>query len=122
MPVRISAVDLREAARKSAAVRAEAAERGEETPEVFLDVEVIIDRNAAAAFTALDSQPQQAGSPGPLRYVGTPRGLAGLISDVQRLGIADGVVLLARSEDQVVGLMLDELAPGLGSAKGFVPA
>ena len=108
MPVRISAVDLRDAARKSSAIRAQAQERGEAAPEVFLDVEVHIDRDAKAALRGLGDQERES-----VRYVGTPRGLAGLISDVQRLGIADGVVLLTRSEHQVADLMLDELAPGL---------
>lgn len=110
MSVRISAVDLRDAARKSAAIRSEAQQRGEAAPEVFLDVEVVIDRSASAAFRALEDQQREA-----LRYVGTPRGLAGLISDVQRLGIADGVVLVTSSERHVADLMLDELAPGLAS-------
>jgi len=117
MSVRIRATDLRDATRKSAAIRAEAEDRGEKTPEIFLDVEVIIDRDAATAFTTLDSRPTPIGSPAPLRYVGTARGLAGFISDVQRLGIADGVVLVTDAEDQVVGLMLDEMAPGLGAAR-----
>lgn len=120
MTVRIVAADLREAARKADAVRVDAVAHGDEIPEILLDVEVIIDRSAATAFTVLESQ-QQSASLRPLRYVGTPRGLAGLISDVQRMGIADGVVLLARSEGQVARLMLDELAPGLGG-KELVPA
>jgi hypothetical protein len=37
-----------------------------------------------------------------------------LIADVQRLGIADAVVLLPLGSSRVVELMLDELAPGLG--------
>ncbi|MBO0677762.1 hypothetical protein JRC04_09835 [Mycolicibacterium sp. S2-37] len=101
---RIQAPDLRAAARKAAAARAEGADA------VFLDIEVLIETDAAAAFRRADAR-----DPGArLRYIGTPRGLAGLIADVQRLGIADGVVLLTPDQDRVNRLMLEEMAPGLG--------
>lgn len=107
MAIRISAADLREAQRTSAAIRDAAAERGEPAPEILLDVEVVVERDVAAAFAA-------AGDLGPgVRYVGTPRGLAGLIADVRRLGIADGVVLVTPSREHVEDLMLAELCPGL---------
>ncbi|WP_458317646.1 hypothetical protein [Mycolicibacterium brisbanense] len=104
--VRIHAVDLQDAQRRAASQRAAAPERP-----VLLDIEVLIDRDARAAFEALGDVP--AGSA--LRYVGTPRGLAGLIADVQRLGIADAVVLKPLGDSPVADLMLDELAPGLAS-------
>jgi alkanesulfonate monooxygenase SsuD/methylene tetrahydromethanopterin reductase-like flavin-dependent oxidoreductase (luciferase family) len=110
MSVRIQAADLRDAARKSSAIRAEAAERGAQRPEILLDVEVTIDRDAASALRVWDSRSERDSA---LRYVGTPRGLAGLISDVRRLDIADGVVLVTPAKDQVLNLMLDELVPGL---------
>jgi hypothetical protein len=56
-----------------------------------------------------------------VRYIGTPRGLAGLIADVRRLGIADGVVLITAAGNHVVDLMLEELSPGL-RAPGRIPA
>lgn len=114
MSVRISATDLRDATRKTAAIKAEALACGVPTPEVLLDVRVLIEHSAAAAFAALDSEPAQDTSR--VRYVGTARGLSEYISDVQRLGIADGVVLLTSDRDHVTSLMLDELAPGLASA------
>jgi alkanesulfonate monooxygenase SsuD/methylene tetrahydromethanopterin reductase-like flavin-dependent oxidoreductase (luciferase family) len=117
MSVRIQAADLREAARKAEAVRRELVARDED-PTVYLDVEVVIDRDAAAAFR-VDSRRAPSGS---VRYVGTPRGLAGLIADVQKLGIADGVCLVTADEDRVVGLMLDELAPGLAPAEAALSA
>ncbi|MBN3456177.1 hypothetical protein [Mycolicibacterium sp.] len=104
--VRIHAVDLQDAQRRAAAQRAAAPERP-----VLLDIEVLIDRDTRAALTALSTVP--AGNT--LRYVGTPRGLAGLIADVQRLGIADGVVLKPLGDSPVADLMLEELAPGLAS-------
>jgi hypothetical protein len=110
--VRLRACDLRDATRKAAAIRAAAGDR--DAP-VYLDIEVLIERDTAEAFSALAALPkQQSRSPRPLRYIGTPRGLAGLIADVQRLGIADAVVLLPLGSSRVVELMLDELAPGLG--------
>ena len=111
MSVRIQAADLREATRRATAVRADLVARGED-PTVYLDVEVVIDHSAATAFRVDDAREARAAT---MRYVGTPRGLAGLISDVQRLGIADGVCLVTPAEHDVVGMMLDELAPGIGT-------
>ena len=102
--VRLRACDLRDATRKAAAIRAAAGDR--DAP-VYLDIEVLIERDTAQAFSALAALPeQQSRSPRPLRYIGTPRGLASLI--------ADAVVLLPLGSSRVVELMLDELAPGLG--------
>ncbi|MGU3502982.1 hypothetical protein [Mycobacterium sp. C31M] len=110
MIVRINATDLRHAARQSAALRADARALGEDEPEVLLNIAVVIDRQAKTAHASAAGQESTGAA---MRYVGTPRGLAGLIADVRRLGIADGVVLLTSAEHQVAGLMLDELAPGL---------
>jgi alkanesulfonate monooxygenase SsuD/methylene tetrahydromethanopterin reductase-like flavin-dependent oxidoreductase (luciferase family) len=111
--MRIRASDLRDAARKAAMVRADATAEGHRPP-VLIDVEVVIDRDAASArktLATLESTPE--GPPRPLRYVGTPRGLAGLIADIHVLDIADGVVLLPLAEG-VVGLIVDEVIPMLG--------
>jgi len=113
MPARIQAVDLRDAARKANALRAAMAEKGNSPDGLYLDIEVVIDTDAASAFRSFEGQ--TGASPASLRYVGTPRGLAGLIADVQRLGIADGVILKTPDEARVVELMLGELAPGLGA-------
>jgi hypothetical protein len=115
MPTRFQAADLRDAARKANVLRAELAEKDGGSGELYLDIEVVIDVDAASAFRAVEGQ--AANSCSALRYVGTPRGLAGLIADVQRLGIADGVVLKTSDEARVVDLMLGELAPGLGSQR-----
>jgi hypothetical protein len=109
---RVRAADLREATRTAARLRADS-----ENPAapVYLDIEVLIGRDPASAFAALAAVPETAReSPKPLRYIGTARGLAGLIADVQRLGIADAVVLLPLADCPVESLMLEELAPGLG--------
>jgi hypothetical protein len=108
--VRIQAVDLRAAIRKSAMVRADAATRGRP---VLVDVEVLIDRDAASArntLAALDAT----GPPETLRYVGTSRGLAGLIADIHILNIADGVMLLPLTQADVVDRIVDEVFPLLG--------
>lgn len=84
-------------------------------PEVLLDDEVIIEHDVATACDTFDSLPTVADSPGRLRYLGTARGPAGYISDVQRLGIADGVVVLTRNPDHVARLVLHQMAPGLGT-------
>jgi hypothetical protein len=104
--VRIHAVDLQDAQRRAATQRAAAPGQP-----VLLDIEVLIDRDTRTALRALDAV--DAGTA--LRYVGTPRGLAGLIADVQRLGIADYVVLKPLAGSPVTDLMLEELAPGLAS-------
>ncbi|MGJ6121112.1 hypothetical protein QN239_00815 [Mycolicibacterium sp. Y3] len=98
--VRLHAVDLQDAQRRAAELRA--ATPG--TP-VLLDLEVLIDRDTRSAFAALDG----VSTGGALRYVGTPHGLAGLIADVQRLGIADYVVLKPLAGSPVAELMLAEL-------------
>ena len=87
--VRVHAFDLQDATRQADKIRAASAGQ-DNPPPILLDIEVLIDRNVGSAFAALDRLPEPApGAPKPLRYIGTPRGLAGLISDVQRLGIAD---------------------------------
>jgi hypothetical protein len=79
---------------------------------VLLDIEVLIAPDSGAAFAALDRVPEASGC---VRYVGTARGLAGLIDDVQRLGIADAVILLPLDDTDVTHLMLEEMAPGLAA-------
>ncbi|MEK8069863.1 hypothetical protein [Rhodococcoides navarretei] len=93
-PVRIHASDLREAQQHTARLRAEAVERGEsaDSTAVFLDLEVHIAADARTArreFAGLDAPT----SPASIRYVGTPAGLASLISDVTAADVADGVTL-----------------------------
>ncbi|MDZ7884167.1 MAG: hypothetical protein U5N53_15275 [Mycobacterium sp.] len=92
--VRIQASDLREAQQRTARLRAEALERGESAAPaaVFLDLEIHIADDARTArreFAARDAPT----SPSSIRYVGTPAGLASLISDVTAADVADGVTL-----------------------------
>lgn len=99
--VRIAAADLQDAQRRAARSRAAG-------KPVLLDIEVLIDRGSRAAFQALERVPAS----GALRCVGTPRGLAGLIADVRRLGVADYVVLKPLADSPVADLMLEELLAG----------
>ncbi|MCZ4562832.1 hypothetical protein O4160_18475 [Rhodococcus sp. IEGM 1401] len=92
--VRIQASDLRESQQHRARLRAEAVDRGEsaDSTAVFLDLEIHIAADARTArreFAALDAP----SSPSSIRYVGTPAGLASLISDVTAADVADGVTL-----------------------------
>lgn len=84
---RIRATDLRRVAHRAAVAR-------DEHPgvDVVVDIDVMVDDDAAAARARVADN-----SDGPaadtLVYVGTPVGLAGLIADMHALGICDGVVL-----------------------------
>jgi hypothetical protein len=49
-----------------------------------------------------------------LRYVGTPRGLAGFIADVHTLGIADGVTLLPLRAADNADRIINDVLPTLG--------
>lgn len=92
--IRIVASDLREAQQQRTRLHAEAVDRGESADNlaVFLDLEIYIAADARTArreFAALDAP----ASPSSIRYVGTPSGLASLISDVTAADVADGVTL-----------------------------
>lgn len=94
--VRIRADDLRQAQQQSAGLRADAIERGESVA-VFLDLEIHIAADARTArreFAGLDAPTV----PASIRYVGTPSGLASLISDIAAADVADGVTLLPAGE------------------------
>ena len=81
--VRLSASDLQRAQRGTARLRAERT-----------DVDVILDITVAVpgSFRALDGD-----APGTLRYAGTVDGLTGLVADIERADVADGVTLIAAS-------------------------
>ncbi len=92
--VRIHADDLRQAQKRTVALRS-----GSDDVTVLLDIEVLVAATAAQAraeLRALDGLGPQPLTSG-IRYIGTPSGLAGLISDVVAAGVADGVTLLPLS-------------------------
>ena len=85
---RVRAADLRSLSHAASVARQQDPERS-----VLADVEVVVADDARTAREVLTA----AGGPaerGVLRYVGTLAGLAGLISDMYVLGLADGVVLI----------------------------
>lgn len=87
---RIRAADLRDAMKKTARSRAD----GQRA--VLIDIDVLVDDDASEAlrqYAEIDAQAREILAT-TLHYVGTPAGLAGLISDIRSLNIADGVVLV----------------------------
>lgn len=68
------------------------AKDGESTVTVILELEVHIAADARTARQELASSPT--GAPRTVRYVGTPSGLAGLISDIKSASVADGVQIV----------------------------
>lgn len=108
--VRIVATDLRDLSRKAAEVKLD-----RPGVPVLADIYVAVAKEAALARTELAT----AGVDVPensLVYVGTPRGLAGLISDIRALDIADGAVLrplTAGSETCCSSTYLDQLGKGI---------
>jgi alkanesulfonate monooxygenase SsuD/methylene tetrahydromethanopterin reductase-like flavin-dependent oxidoreductase (luciferase family) len=105
--VRGKATDLREATHKTTQAR-------EEHPgvDILVDIEVVIARDARAARETLDRLvDDRAGDT--LLYVGTPSGLAGLVTDIHRLGIAAGAVLVPLVEAGVLDLIREEVFPEL---------
>jgi hypothetical protein len=108
---RVRAADLRDAQRQSARLRAEA---GAEGCTVFVDIEVLIDGDARTAMRAAEQLGQSSAFDSALRYVGTPRGLAGFIADLHTLGIADGVTLLPLRAADNADRIIHDMLPALG--------
>jgi alkanesulfonate monooxygenase SsuD/methylene tetrahydromethanopterin reductase-like flavin-dependent oxidoreductase (luciferase family) len=109
---RIRVADLQGAQRESARLRAEADQQG---CTVFVEIEVLVDRDARTAISAAE-QLGQASSPSDsvLRYIGTPQGLAGYIADLHALGIADGVTLLPLRASEKSDRIINDVLPLLG--------
>jgi hypothetical protein len=90
--VRVVAPDLQQARRVRARIRA-----GGEDVAVILDVTVAVAGDFRSARTVLGSR---SGDGRTMRYAGTVAGLAGLISDIGRAGVADGVTLIGATPRQ----------------------
>jgi len=88
--VRVVAPDLQQARRVCARIRA----RGEDVA-VILDLRVAVAGDFRSARSALESQNCPT-----VHYAGTVDGLAGLISDIDRADVADGVTLIPASPRQ----------------------
>lgn len=91
--VRVAAPDLQEARRARARIRAGA----DDDVAVILDVTVAVGADFRSARTVFLSGGTDAST---VRYAGTVDGLAGLISDIEMAGVADGVTLLAAAPRQ----------------------
>jgi urease gamma subunit len=87
--VRVAAPDLQQARRVRARIRA----RGDDVA-VILDVTVAVASDFRSARSVLGSADHT------VHYAGTVEGLAGLISDIARADVADGVTLIAASPRQ----------------------
>ena len=98
---RVRAADLQGAQRQSAKLRDRT---------VFVDVEVLVDSDVRTAMRAAE----EFGPGSALRYVGTPRGLAGFIEDLHTLGIADGVTLHPLRAADNAERMIADVLPMLG--------
>jgi hypothetical protein len=83
--VRVAAPDLQQARRARARILA----RGQDVA-VILDVTVAVAADFRSARSVLDHSES-------VHYAGTVAGLAGLVSDIGRAGVADGVTLIPAS-------------------------
>ena len=92
--VRVAAADLKEARRVRARIRA----RGDDAA-VILDVTVAVAGDFRSARSVLGSTDHT------VHYAGTVDGLAGLISDIVRADVADGVTLISASPRQDLGVV-----------------
>ncbi|MFD6896767.1 hypothetical protein ACFWB0_19760 [Rhodococcus sp. NPDC060086] len=114
--VRVRAADLREARKIRDRVRAEAAAEGRDPDSltVLVDLEVIVDVEARAARRrAQEAWRRNGGGASGLSYVGTPRGLAGLIADIHAVKVADGVTLIPVAGRVTVDNIIDGTLPWL---------
>ena len=82
--VRLAASDLQRAQRERRGIRAE-----HDGVAVILDLEVAVAPDIRSVVAALPVDD------GTVRYAGTVDGLAGLIADIERAEVADGVTLIA---------------------------
>ena len=103
---RIRGVDLSDLARKSASQRLDHPD-----VDVVADIDVVIAAEARTARAMLSSDAHET-CDGTLLYVGTPPGLASLITDIHALGIVDGAVLIPRTA-AMADLIRDDVLPVL---------
>ena len=114
--VRIKASDLREAQKTTEHLHDSATHANGERPSVLLDVEILLAEDARAAraeLALLDAGLCVPEPPSTIRYVGTPKGLAGLIADITVVGVADGVTLIPLATAGTADLVFDQVLPTL---------
>lgn len=101
---RIRGVDLADIARKSVNRR-----RDQPDVDVVADIDIVIAAEARTARAMLDASFDETRER-TLLYVGTPSGLASLITDIHALGIVDGAVLIPRTTQAAI-LIRDAVLP-----------
>lgn len=113
--VRIQAPDLRQAQATTQRLRLHEAQAGREPDDlvVLLDLEFLIAADARTARAEFSRQkscthPDHSAT---VRYIGTPRGLAGLISDIRAASVADGVTLIPLAERGNVEMVTEQVLP-----------
>lgn len=108
---RVSAENLREVGRTVARARAEREVPRARSLKVLLDVCVVIEPSNAAVGRRLGNE-SSCDAQG-LTYVGTPKGLAGLVADIHWIGVVDGLALSSVPTTpwtaELLGSFLDEL-------------
>jgi alkanesulfonate monooxygenase SsuD/methylene tetrahydromethanopterin reductase-like flavin-dependent oxidoreductase (luciferase family) len=89
---------------------------------VLVDLHVVLAAEAAAARRLARDHVvigEMSASRPSIEYVGTPTGLAGLITDMHTLGICDGATLLVPPLDSILAAIADSVLPLL-RARGVV--
>ncbi|WP_082945884.1 hypothetical protein [Mycobacterium sp. E1747] len=104
---RVRASDMRHLAREAAAARAEHPDR-----DVVVDIHVVVAAEASAARAAL-AETGESPPADTLSYVGTARGLAGLVADLYALRITDGAMLIPLLGPRMVERLRSEVLPQL---------
>lgn len=106
--VRVRAVDLRALANRVRWAR-------QERPRVpvLVDIYVMIATDSSLARAAMAETAAPIGDT--LLYVGTPTGLAGLVTDIHALGLADGAVFLPLNGAAGVAQIREQVLPSLRS-------
>jgi urease gamma subunit len=102
--VRVAATDLQQARRVRARIRA----RGDDVA-VILDVTVAVAGDFRSARSVLGSAEHT------VHYAGTVDGLVGLLSDIVRAGVADGVTLISASARQDLRALASDVLQRLSS-------
>lgn len=114
--VRIQAADLRQAQTTTRRLRLSEEQAGRDPQDliVLLDLEFLIAtdaRTARAELSLHDSDARGPDSGATVRYVGTPRGLAGLISDIRAASVADGVMLIPLAASDTSAELVAQVLP-----------